>query len=133
MHILLIVNQTFFKSLQDLFYHSSQGSNCVINVLTFNQLCSQVNGKPYPQAKLELGKMGALHPANRLAAYITGRICPVSQPVTTSTTAKALTAVPVTSVATVTSVTSTSPASTTTSPIKTAGKSTMLTVSFYCI
>uniref|UniRef100_A0A673J2V3 MAX gene-associated protein-like n=1 Tax=Sinocyclocheilus rhinocerous TaxID=307959 RepID=A0A673J2V3_9TELE len=38
-----------------------------------------VNGKTYPQAKLELGKMGALHPANRLAAYITGRICPVSQ------------------------------------------------------
>uniref|UniRef100_A0A671MHA9 MAX gene-associated protein-like n=1 Tax=Sinocyclocheilus anshuiensis TaxID=1608454 RepID=A0A671MHA9_9TELE len=39
-----------------------------------------VNGKTYPQAKLELGKMGALHPANRLAAYITGRICPVSKP-----------------------------------------------------
>ncbi|XP_017555316.1 MAX dimerization protein MGA a isoform X3 [Pygocentrus nattereri] len=34
-----------------------------------------VNGKPYPQAKLELGQMGALHPANRLAAYITGRVC----------------------------------------------------------
>ncbi|KAK3537811.1 hypothetical protein QTP70_018917 [Hemibagrus guttatus] len=34
-----------------------------------------VNGKLYPQAKLELGQMGALHPANRLAAYITGRVC----------------------------------------------------------
>ncbi|XP_060790376.1 MAX dimerization protein MGA a isoform X2 [Neoarius graeffei] len=33
-----------------------------------------VNGKLYPQAKLELGQMGALHPANRLAAYITGRV-----------------------------------------------------------
>uniref|UniRef100_G3QH03 MAX gene-associated protein n=1 Tax=Gorilla gorilla gorilla TaxID=9595 RepID=G3QH03_GORGO len=31
----------------------------------------QVNGKSYPQAKLLLGQMGALHPANRLAAYIT--------------------------------------------------------------
>ncbi|XP_077178915.1 MAX gene-associated protein-like isoform X2 [Paroedura picta] len=31
----------------------------------------QVNGKNYPQAKLLLGQMGALHPANRLAAYIT--------------------------------------------------------------
>ncbi|KAA0710888.1 MAX gene-associated protein [Triplophysa tibetana] len=82
-----------------------------------------VNGKPYPQAKLELGKMGALHPANRLAAYITGRICPVGQSVatyaTTSTTAKASTTVPVTNVAAVTSVTSTC-ASTIPSPIKTA-------------
>ncbi|XP_049319318.1 MAX dimerization protein MGA a isoform X2 [Astyanax mexicanus] len=38
-----------------------------------------VNGKPYPQAKLELGQMGALHPANRLAAYITGRVCVANQ------------------------------------------------------
>ncbi|XP_058276826.1 MAX gene-associated protein isoform X2 [Hirundo rustica] len=36
----------------------------------------QVNGKRYPQAKLLLGQMGALHPANRLAAYITGRLQP---------------------------------------------------------
>ncbi|XP_053882957.1 MAX gene-associated protein isoform X3 [Malaclemys terrapin pileata] len=36
----------------------------------------QVNGKSYPQAKLLLGLMGALHPANRLAAYITGRLRP---------------------------------------------------------
>ncbi|KAG6935622.1 MGA, MAX dimerization protein [Chelydra serpentina] len=36
----------------------------------------QVNGKSYPQAKLLLGLMGALHPANRLAAYITGRLQP---------------------------------------------------------
>ncbi|KAK7142696.1 hypothetical protein R3I94_012146 [Phoxinus phoxinus] len=58
-----------------------------------------VNGKPYPQAKLELGQMGALHPANRLAAYITGRICP-----TTSTITKApVTSIPVSTVATVTS------------------------------
>ncbi|XP_047201133.1 MAX dimerization protein MGA a isoform X4 [Girardinichthys multiradiatus] len=33
----------------------------------------QVNGKQYPFAKIELGRMGALHPANRLAAYLTGR------------------------------------------------------------
>uniref|UniRef100_A0A8C3N9N2 MAX gene-associated protein n=3 Tax=Passeriformes TaxID=9126 RepID=A0A8C3N9N2_GEOPR len=36
----------------------------------------QVNDKRYPQAKLLLGQMGALHPANRLAAYITGRLQP---------------------------------------------------------
>ncbi|XP_009868613.1 PREDICTED: MAX gene-associated protein [Apaloderma vittatum] len=34
----------------------------------------QVNDKRYPQAKLLLGQMGALHPANRLAAYIAGRL-----------------------------------------------------------
>ncbi|XP_063145985.1 MAX gene-associated protein isoform X2 [Candoia aspera] len=36
----------------------------------------QVNGKNSPQAKLLLGQMGALHPANRLAAYLTGRLQP---------------------------------------------------------
>ncbi|XP_052436015.1 MAX dimerization protein MGA a isoform X3 [Carassius gibelio] len=75
--------------------------------------CIMVNGKSYPQAKLELGKMGALHPANRLAAYITGRICPVSQSgpnlVTTSTVTKAsITSFPVSTVSTATTVTSTS-------------------------
>ncbi|TMS21242.1 hypothetical protein E3U43_015215 [Larimichthys crocea] len=34
----------------------------------------QVNRKFYPLAKIQLGKMGALHPANRLAAYLTGRV-----------------------------------------------------------
>ncbi|XP_076605255.1 MAX dimerization protein MGA a isoform X2 [Chaetodon auriga] len=34
----------------------------------------QVNAKLYPLAKIQLGKMGALHPANRLAAYLTGRV-----------------------------------------------------------
>ncbi|XP_017157945.1 MAX dimerization protein MGA a isoform X2 [Poecilia reticulata] len=34
----------------------------------------QVNGKQYPLAKIKLGRMGALHPANRLAAYLTGRV-----------------------------------------------------------
>lgn len=34
----------------------------------------QVNGKPYNQARLLLGGIGSLHPANRLAAYITGRL-----------------------------------------------------------
>ncbi|KAG9336381.1 hypothetical protein JZ751_002728 [Albula glossodonta] len=43
----------------------------------------KVNGKSYPQAKLQLGQMGALHPANRLAAYITGRLRPISQEVST--------------------------------------------------
>ncbi|KAF4099999.1 MAX gene-associated protein [Onychostoma macrolepis] len=38
-----------------------------------------VNGKTYAQAKLILGRMGALHPANRLAAYVTGRIKPLPQ------------------------------------------------------
>lgn len=37
-------------------------------------MCPQVNGKLYPMAKVQLGKMGALHPANRLAAYLTGRV-----------------------------------------------------------
>lgn len=35
---------------------------------------SQVNGKSYNQARLLLGSMGSLHPANRLAGYITGRL-----------------------------------------------------------
>ncbi|XP_060947666.1 MAX gene-associated protein isoform X2 [Limanda limanda] len=34
----------------------------------------QVNGKSYNQARLLLGSMGSLHPANRLAAYVTGRL-----------------------------------------------------------
>ncbi|KAM9355023.1 MAX dimerization protein MGA a [Pholidichthys leucotaenia] len=34
----------------------------------------QVNGKLYPRAKIQLGRMGALHPANRLAAYLMGRV-----------------------------------------------------------
>ncbi|KAM6912837.1 MAX dimerization protein MGA a [Xenentodon cancila] len=41
----------------------------------------QVNGKHYPLAKIQLGKMGALHPANRLAAYLTGRVAPRRQQV----------------------------------------------------
>ncbi|XDV42854.1 hypothetical protein PO909_011448 [Leuciscus waleckii] len=63
-----------------------------------------VNGKPYPQAKLELGQMGALHPANRLAAYITGRICPTKSTITKAS----IPSIPVSTVATVTTVTSTS-------------------------
>lgn len=42
--------------------------------LTLTLTCPQVNGKLYPMAKVQLGKMGALHPANRLAAYLTGRV-----------------------------------------------------------
>lgn len=34
----------------------------------------QVNGKSYNQARLLLGNMGSLHPANRVAAYVTGRL-----------------------------------------------------------
>ncbi|XP_056620935.1 MAX gene-associated protein isoform X2 [Triplophysa dalaica] len=37
----------------------------------------QVNGKPYTKANLLLGQIGSLHPANRLAAYVTGRMKPV--------------------------------------------------------
>ncbi|XP_034756130.1 MAX gene-associated protein [Etheostoma cragini] len=36
----------------------------------------QVNGKAYNQARLLLGNMGSLHPANRLAAFVTGRLHP---------------------------------------------------------
>ncbi|XP_044127738.1 MAX gene-associated protein isoform X7 [Bufo gargarizans] len=36
----------------------------------------EVNGKNHTQAKLLLGQMGALHPANRLAAYVTRRLQP---------------------------------------------------------
>ncbi|KAL2099092.1 hypothetical protein ACEWY4_005572 [Coilia grayii] len=39
-----------------------------------------VNGKLYPKARLQLGHMGALHPANRLAAYLTGRLDPANLP-----------------------------------------------------
>ncbi|XP_062863455.1 MAX dimerization protein MGA a [Trichomycterus rosablanca] len=68
-----------------------------------------VNGKPYPQAKLELGKMGALHPANRLAAYITGRACPANKPATKVLVTAAPTPITTTptSVPTTTSVTTT--------------------------
>ncbi|KAG7263634.1 hypothetical protein CRUP_019726 [Coryphaenoides rupestris] len=34
----------------------------------------QVNGRSYPRACLMLGRVGSLHPANRLAAYVTGRL-----------------------------------------------------------
>ncbi|CAB1331183.1 unnamed protein product [Coregonus sp. 'balchen'] len=33
-----------------------------------------VNGRSYPHAKIQLGMMGAMHPANRLAAYLTGKL-----------------------------------------------------------
>lgn len=33
-----------------------------------------MNGKSYNQARLLLGGIGSLHPANRLAAYVTGRL-----------------------------------------------------------
>ncbi|XP_077366712.1 MAX gene-associated protein isoform X2 [Festucalex cinctus] len=36
----------------------------------------QVNGKSYNNVNLLLGSMGSLHPANRLAAYATGRLHP---------------------------------------------------------
>lgn len=39
----------------------------------------QVNGKDFNLAKIELGRMGALHPANRLAAYLTGRTASTQQ------------------------------------------------------
>ncbi|KAM6359569.1 MAX gene-associated protein isoform 5-T8 [Alca torda] len=46
----------------------------------------QVNDKRFPQAKLLLGQMGALHPANRLAAYITGRLRPTVLGISTLST-----------------------------------------------
>ncbi|CAL8315935.1 unnamed protein product [Merluccius merluccius] len=39
-----------------------------------------VNGKSYPRACLMLGNVGSLHPANRLAAYVTGRLPAANQP-----------------------------------------------------
>ncbi|XP_061609594.1 uncharacterized protein magl isoform X2 [Phyllopteryx taeniolatus] len=43
-----------------------------------SQACEliQVNGKTYNHVNLLLGSMGSLHPANRLAAYATGRLQP---------------------------------------------------------
>uniref|UniRef100_A0AAZ3QLI9 T-box domain-containing protein n=1 Tax=Oncorhynchus tshawytscha TaxID=74940 RepID=A0AAZ3QLI9_ONCTS len=38
-----------------------------------DQKCITVNGMSYPHAKIQLGMMGAMHPANRLAAYLTGK------------------------------------------------------------
>lgn len=38
-----------------------------------------MNGKSYSQARLLLGQMGALHPANRLAAFVTGRLRSVAK------------------------------------------------------
>ncbi|XP_042322595.1 MAX gene-associated protein isoform X2 [Sceloporus undulatus] len=46
----------------------------------------QVNGKNYPQAKLLLGQIGALHPASRLAAYLTGRLRPAMLDLSTIST-----------------------------------------------
>ncbi|XP_056152271.1 MAX gene-associated protein-like [Lampris incognitus] len=57
-------------------------------------LLVQVNSKPYPLAKIQLGEMGALHPANRLAAYLTGRVGSAKQqraPVPTSTLSSTIT------------------------------------------
>lgn len=42
------------------------------NISTF--LSVQVNNKFYNHARVLLGGIGSLHPANRLAAYITGRL-----------------------------------------------------------
>lgn len=39
----------------------------------------QVHGKTYSQAKLLLGQLGALHPVNHFAAFVTGRLLPVSR------------------------------------------------------
>lgn len=39
----------------------------------------QVNGKSYAKAKVLLGQLGALHPVNRFAAFVTGRLLPVGQ------------------------------------------------------
>uniref|UniRef100_A0A8C7LF79 MAX gene-associated protein n=1 Tax=Oncorhynchus kisutch TaxID=8019 RepID=A0A8C7LF79_ONCKI len=39
-----------------------------------DQKCITVNGMSYPHAKIQLGMMGAMHPANRLAAYLTGKL-----------------------------------------------------------
>lgn len=39
----------------------------------------QVNGKSYSQAKVLLGQLGSLHPVNRIAAFVTGRLQLVRQ------------------------------------------------------
>ncbi|KAF5908503.1 MAX gene-associated protein-like isoform X1 [Clarias magur] len=43
------------------------------------QVLIEVNGKTYNQAKLLLGQLGALHPVNRFAAFVTGRLLPLHQ------------------------------------------------------
>lgn len=45
-----------------------------LNYCFFFVFHKQVNGKPYNYVNLLLGSMGSLHPANRLAAYATGRL-----------------------------------------------------------
>lgn len=64
--------------------HSTSWRTCLLthqqecflkeNIVKYCLVVQQVNGKLYPLAKIQLGKMGALHPANRLAAYLTGRV-----------------------------------------------------------
>ncbi|XP_019909736.2 MAX dimerization protein MGA a isoform X2 [Esox lucius] len=41
---------------------------------TSDQELVTVNGRSYPHAKIQLGRMGAIHPANRLAAFLTERL-----------------------------------------------------------
>ncbi|KAJ0009189.1 hypothetical protein NQD34_016604 [Periophthalmus magnuspinnatus] len=74
--------------------------------------CVQVNGKLYPLAKVQLGRMGALHPANRLAAYLTGRVGGSSRPLSSASplaTASPLTSAPNTILPTSTASTTVGP------------------------
>lgn len=58
-----------------LFIQNAFKCAAVLSVISvFGGPSSQVNGKSYNQARLLLGSMGSLHPANRLAGYITGRL-----------------------------------------------------------
>ncbi|XP_057678673.1 uncharacterized protein magl isoform X3 [Corythoichthys intestinalis] len=85
----------------------------------------QVNGKTYGNVNLLLGSMGSLHPANRLAAYATGRLIP--RPDLTrrlsrtspSTSAAAHPTTAVTSTTAAPTATSTAAASTATSTVTT--------------
>ncbi|XP_026789858.3 MAX dimerization protein MGA a [Pangasianodon hypophthalmus] len=88
-----------------------------------------VNGKLYPQAKLELGQMGALHPANRLAAYITGRVCVANKhdPKAVTTTTKTSQTAPTTPTSVATTTVTTTLSSTVTVDKPTVAKHPMET------
>ncbi|XP_069494899.1 MAX gene-associated protein [Ambystoma mexicanum] len=90
----------------------------------------QVNGKSYPQAKLLLGQMGALHPANRLAAYITGRLRPTVLDLSTLSTviSKVTTSKTCTTATTLTTTSISKPSVTLSTASTTASSSSAFTI-----
>lgn len=74
----LHLHSVFLWLCRDSFTHKYAGRNTDTLKRFASYTCAflplQVNGKSYNQARLQLGRMGSLHPANRLAAYLTGRL-----------------------------------------------------------